>query len=216
MDGYLVIDAASELGVARQQVHRWIKSGELSTDLDSSGRHWIPAHEIEYRSKLPGERRRGRPPTQRIVWAELFDIVASRDSSMTDRLKDRRWFSHRSVRQAGWAEPHAVERLRGTKTVMVGGVDAAAKHRAPVIPERGPWDLYFSRSRLQEYSRLPLFRRPSTRANLVLHFVDDEVFEDARRRFDQVMPASVAWLDLADVDDRAAPEVWEQLSRGTK
>lgn len=216
MDGYLVSDAATELGVSRQQVHRWIESGDMSTDLDSSGRHWVPAHEIEYRSKLPGERRRGRPPSQQTVWAEIFDIEASRDRSRIDRLRNRRWFSHRSIRHAGWAEPHAVERLKGTHDAMVGGIDSAARHHAPVMPDRGPWDVYFARSRLDQYSRRPLIRRPSARANLVLHFVDDDVLENARRRFDHVMPASVAWLDLADVDDRAAPEVWAQFSRRTR
>jgi len=211
VDGYLVSDAAEVLGVAMQQVHRWIKTGVLATETDSSGRHWIPAHEVAYLAKLPGERRRGRPPTQHRVWDELFDIEAHVSGPGLDRLKNRRWFSYRSTRHAGWSEEAAIRRLRGRNEVMNDGTDAAGKLHAPVVPERGPWDLYFPHSMIDECSRRPLLRRPASQMNLVLHFVEDESFARVQERFGRVMPATVAWLDLADANDRAAPEMWSKL-----
>ena len=94
---------------------------------------------------------------------------------------------------------------------MNDGTDAAGKLHAPVVPERGPWDLYFPHSMIDECSRRPLLRRPASQMNLVLHFVEDESFARVQERFGRVMPATVAWLDLADANDRAAPEMWSKL-----
>lgn len=210
---YPTSEAAAKLGVSPHQVRRWIYSDDISTVTDDNGQHFIPSHEITYRSLLNGQQRRGRPRSERAVWGRIESINAG--ISPLEALTDRYEFSRRSTRRAGEMLPELISELRTAETTMNGGVAAAAHGGAPVVPERPPWDLYIGRSQLDRYGNRPRLRRVTETVNVVLHFVDDEILADLRDRYGQTMPLAVAWLDLADVGDRAAPEVWELLRRRT-
>lgn len=210
---YPTSEAAAEIGVSPHQVRRWIYSGEIATVTDAGGQHFIPSHEVTYRSLLAGQRRSGRPRTEPAVW----DRIESIDAGLTalDTLTDRYDFSRRSTRRAGDMLPEIIDEIRSLDTTMAGGVEAAAHGGVPVVPERPPWDLYVGRSHIDRYGDRPRLRRVTETVNVVLHFVDDEILARLRHRCGPTMPLAVAWLDLADVGDRAAPEVWELLERQT-
>lgn len=213
-NGYLVSEAASTLDVAISQIHRWIDAGVVASEIDASGRHWIPAHEVAYRARLPGNTRRGKPPSQQVLWSMLAEISDSIPLSAAgaERLGDRRFFERRSTRRAGHALPEVIEELRDREDVAVGGVEAAAEAGAPVVEERPPWDLYVPFTMIDRYGTTPRLRRTAREVNIVLHFVEDPILEQCRKRFGNTMPPIVAWLDLADAGDRAAPEIWTQLA----
>lgn len=210
---YPTSEAAARLGVSPHQVRRWIYDDDIATVTDDNGQHFIPSHEITYRSLLAGQQRRGRPRGQRAVWDRIESINAG--ISPLEALSDRYGFSRRSTRRAGEMLPELISELRTAEHTMSGGVEATARGGAPVVPERPPWDLYVGRSELNRYGNRPRLRRVTEAVNIVLHFVDDEILADLRHRYGQTMPLAVAWLDLADVGDRAAPEVWELLRRRT-
>lgn len=210
---YPTSEAADKLGVSPHQVRRWIYGGDIATVTDDNGQHFIPSHEITYRSLLAGQQRRGRPRSERAVWSRIESINAG--ISPLELLTDRYEFSRRSTRRAGEMLPELISELRTAGNTMEGGVAAAGHGGAPVVPERPPWDLYIGRSQLNRYGNRPRLRRVTETVNVVLHFVDDEVFADLQHRYGETMPLAVAWLDLADVGDRAAPEVWDLLRRRT-
>jgi len=208
---YPTSEAAAKLGVSPHQVRRWIYDDDIATVTDDNGQHFIPSHEITYRSLLAGQQRRGRPHSERAVWNRIESINAG--ISPLEALDDRYEFSRRGTRRAGEMLPELISEVRTAENTMKGGVEAAAHGGAPVVPERPPWDLYVGRSHLKRYGSRPRLRRVTETVNIVLHFVDDEILAGLRQRYGQTMPLAIAWLDLADVGDRAAPEVWELLRR---
>ncbi len=210
---YPTREAATKLGVSPHQVRRWIYNDEIASITDTNGQHFIPSHELTYRFLLVGQQKSGRPRTQRSAW----DRIESIDAGITpiDGLTDRYDLSRRSIRRAGEMLPELIDDLRLASNNMVGGIDAAALAGAPVVPERPPWDLYVNRSQLAELGERPRLRRITETVNVVLHFVDDDVLARLRARYGRTMPLAVAWLDLADVGDRAAPEVWDVLRSQT-
>lgn len=214
----MVSEAAITLDVAVSQIHRWIDTGVVASEIDASGRHWIPAHEVAYRSRLPGTARRGKPPSQQVLWLMLAEISDTSPLSATgaESLADRRFFERRSTRRAGHALPEVIEELRDREDVVVGGVEAAAAAGAPVVAERPPWDLYVPSGLIDRYGTTPRLRRTAREVNVVLHFVEDSILEQCRTQFGNTMPPTVAWLDLADAGDRAAPEMWTRLTEDSQ
>lgn len=208
---YSTGEAATKLGVSPHQIRRWIYDEDIATVTDGNGQHFIPSHEIMYRSLLAGQQRRGRPRSERAVWDRIESINAG--ISPLQALQDRYEFSRRGTRRAGEMLPELISELRAAKNTMKGGVEAAAQQGAAVVPERPPWDLYIGRSHLTRFGGRPRLRRITEAVNVVLHFVDDDILTGLRHRYGPTMPLAVAWLDLADIGDRAAPEVWELLRR---
>jgi len=172
------------------------------------GRQWVVTPEAVRRAA--GLRSTGgRPVSPKKAWALIDGLPSGVVGGRTGLDRQRRKVRPRAVHTTVYVHPGAVARLldRG----VLGGLDAAAAAGAPVDVET-VHDVYLRASQASEVLEDVGARPTPDGANVHVHVVDDEAwpFAEGRRTADPW----VAWLDLADREDRAADTVLDRLIGG--
>jgi excisionase family DNA binding protein len=203
-------EAASLLGVSRRRVEAMVERGQLPAQ--RLGRQWVisaPALRSVLNTRTPS---RGRPISPRTAW-RLIEALPKDPSSLRSpggldsaRRRLRKRARHVDV----YVHPTLVEELVGDKRIVLSGRRAAAAANAP-LDDNDEVDIYVMESEAHDLMA-GMAALESEDANVHLHVVADEVWPFSPG--DQYTDPWVAWLDLADRQDRAADVVLDQLGVG--
>jgi hypothetical protein len=210
-----VAEAAERLGVTERRVRDYIANGTLHTRT-VSGVHLVSGPSLDQlvRTRLSGP---GAPLSAAGAWRRIA-AAASSDGTPGSRHELDRF--RRAVRSRAQHSRYYVHpALLGTAASWPGSVrsgqQAAAAAGAAVDPDTASVELYVPTSvasELLEQVRARVVIDPSDRANLVLHIVPDKTWPFSPSA--SIVPGWVAWLDLADVDDRASDALLDRLLGG--
>jgi len=194
-----VAQTAERLGVTHERVRQLIASHTLRAR--RFGRVWMvddpDAERLASVARPPG-----RPLGPRTAWDEITRLEQggrAPDEHALAVLAAR--LRGRSARERFHVHPGGLARMRGDRTLVLGGATAAAAHGAPVVAGP-PVDAYLAagnRAAFIEYY-LPVEGPP----NLVLRGVPDEAWPFGDNQ-SYVGPV-VALLDLVDAADRSVAE----------
>ena len=198
--------AAQRLGISRRRAEALVLSGQLPAE--RLGWQCVVSPEAVRRATVvrgPG----GRPVRPEKAWALIETmsggVVGGRSELDALRRKVRPRAHHLDV----YVHPGTMTPLLDQG--VLGGRYAAAAAGAPV--DVGDMhDIYLRRSEARELLERAGGTPAPDGANLYLHVVDDGAwpFQDGC----QSASPWVAWLDLADRDDRAADTVLDRLIGG--
>jgi hypothetical protein len=152
----------------------------------------------------------GRPMAQASAW-ELFDHgkVLGDLSHPADLDRVRRRLRSRARHLGLYVHPSLLRRMHEDSRSVMGGRSAAG-HLGVPVDEGSVVDAYVRASDEQDLLRELAAREVVDEANLHLHIVDDSAWpfsEDQR-----YVEGWVAWLDLADGQDRAADTLLDRLT----
>jgi excisionase family DNA binding protein len=206
---YSLSEAASYLGVTHERAYALLKAGQLPGE--RRGSQWtVPVSALRHLEHNMW-RGAGRPLAQSSAWKLLSARLPSWSSGDLLELDGLR---RRLRARSSHAEVHLasglLDRFRQDERVVLGGRDAAVEF-APVDPLDSV-DAYVRRSDIDGLLDSYVMREVPEEANVHLHVVDDAQwpFGDGAR---SVEPW-VAWLDLADAQDRAADTLLDRLVGG--
>jgi excisionase family DNA binding protein len=198
--------AAERLGVSRRRVEAMVLNGQLPAE--RLGRQWVVSPQAVRRTA--GVRSAGgRPVRPEKAWALIAELPGAVVRGPAGLDAARRKVRPRAEHVDVYVHPGAMGVL--VDGGVVGGRDAAAAAGAPVDTD-GVHDVYVRRSEVAELLARAGAERTLEGANVHVHVVDDEVwlFEDGCR----TTGPWVAWLDLADREDRAADTLLDRLIGG--
>lgn len=202
-----VLEAANRLHVSRRRVQALIDEGRLRAR--RVGHQWVvPVEELRVVANTlqPGP---GRPVSPGQAW-RLVDPVAGPSEPSADLDRVRRRVRSRADHRYWYIHPGWHDELRSDPRLVMGGRDAAA-HFSPVDADGGVIDVYVRRSDVEGV--VAAFAADADVVegeNVRAHVVDDDVWPFSAQ--DRVAGPWVAWLDLADVLDRAADTVLDRLT----
>lgn len=203
-------DAAEMLGVSRRRAQQLVDANVLSGEVVGNSRV-IDVKDIGYVKRVT-RNIPGQPLTPGNAWAYINNIINPRSSP--DRLdNERRRVRPRAVHELWYVHPSIRKRLRNAtdRRHVFSGSDAAAAHDVPVGGPDELLHLYIrdiDRHELEQHAR-PQRSTPS-RANLVVHVVPHDVWPFHGERYAAL---NLAWLDMADHDERGANMVLEEWKR---
>ena len=203
-------EAAARLGVSRRRAQALVRSRQLPAE--RIGHQWIVSAASVRAVDRNMWREPGRPMAQASAWA-LFDhgklLSDLTDPADLDRV--RRRLRARARHLEFYVHPSLLRRLHEDSRLVMGGRSAAGQLGVPV-DEGGAVDSYVRASHEHLLLRELAPREVVEGANLHLHVVNDAAwpFADEQRYAD----GWVAWLDLADGQDRAADALLERLKGG--
>ena len=103
----------------------------------------------------------------------------------------------------------ARQRRNPPPDIVLGGSDAAEEHEVPVGAPEATMHAYIGAGRYDAFSEAaggPMTAPPDG-ANLIVHLLEDWPFRSEQRH----TPLFVAWLDMADEDQRGADLVERRL-----
>jgi hypothetical protein len=200
--------AADMLGVSRRRAQVFVDENLLAGYMVGSSRA-INVDDIRHVARV---RRHvaGKPLTTDHAWR----VIAGLNPSDMEQLDaDRRRVRTRAEHYPWYVHPSVVRRIRNghDRRRVLSGSDAAAAHDVPVGGPDGLLHVYIRASdRLQlEDEARPEARSPST-ANVIVHAVPDADWPFHGERFAGL---NVAWLDMADHDERGERMVLDEWRR---
>ena len=205
VDGFTVQEAADSLGVSRVRVQHLIGKGNIAAE--RVGNQWlIPRHEIFRAKRIP--RVNGRPYTAANCWS-IIDELNSGQRPVT-WLQDN-WYrlGPRAIHRTGRVLPEIIDSMFDDRSVITGGAQAASHEGAPTRSQTPPVDVYVGDGAAERYLRKIGLRSITADANVTVHIVSDLRFE-SMESVDHVNLV-VAYLDLREQGDRAAPDVYHAL-----
>jgi excisionase family DNA binding protein len=209
-DRLSLAEAAVRLGVSRRRAHAMVLNGQLPAE--RIGHQWAVSAASVRAVDRNMWREPGRPLAQASAW-ELFDhgkmLGAISHPADLDRL--RRRLRSRSRHLELYVHPSLLRRLQEDSRAVIGGRSAAG-HLGVPVDEGSAVDAYVRASDEHDLLRELAAREVVEGANLHLHVVDDAAwpFRDEQRHVE----GWVAWLDLADSQDRAADTLLDRLMGG--
>ncbi len=200
--------AADMLGVSRRRAQVFVDENLLAGYMVGASRA-INVDDIRHVARV---RRRvaGKPLTPDHAWR----VIAGLNPRNMEQLDaDRRRVRTRAEHHSWYVHPSVVRRIRNVRERrrVLSGSDAAAAHDVPV---GGPDELLHvyirasDRLQLEDEAR-PEARSPST-ANVIVHAVPDADWPFHGERFAGL---NVAWLDMADHDERGERMVLDEWRR---
>ena len=200
--------AADMLGVSRRRAQVFVDENLLAGYMVGASRA-INVDDIRHLARV---RRHvaGKPLTPDHAWR----VIAGLNPTNMEQLDaDRRRVRTRAEHRPWYVHPSVVRRIRNghDRRRVLSGSDAAAAHDVPV---GGPDELLHiyirasDRLRLEDEAR-PEARSPST-ANVIVHAVPDADWPFHGERFAGL---NVAWLDMADHDERGERMVLDEWRR---
>ncbi len=203
-------EAAVRLGVSRRRAQAMVLKGQLPAE--RIGHQWaVPAPSVRAVDRNMW-REPGRPMAQASAW-KLFDhgkmLGAFSDPADLDRL--RRRLRSRARHLELYVHPSLLRRLQEDPRAVIGGRPAAG-HLGVPVDEGSVVDAYVRASEKHNLLRELTAREVVEGANLHLHIVDDAAWPFAEDR--RYVDGWVAWLDLADAQDRAADTLLDRLKGG--
>jgi excisionase family DNA binding protein len=199
-------EAARRLGVSRRRAEAMVLSGQLPAE--RLGRQWVVSPQAVRRTA--GVRSSGgRPVRPEKAWALIAELPDALSGGPAGLDAIRRKVRPRAEHLDVYVHPGAMDVLLDGE--VLGGRDAAAAAGAPV--DAGVvHDVYVRRSEAAALLARAGAERTLEGANVHVHVVDDEAWpfeEDCR-----TAGPWVAWLDLADREDRAAITLLDRLIGG--
>jgi excisionase family DNA binding protein len=210
-----VSEVAEQLGVAHQRVHKLIADGVLGAQ--RAGRELLLSREEVDRFVLTRDMSAGRPLSQQGAWDQIFRLGSRRDwegfgewrRRLRRRAEHREVYVHPSLLCKG--DVRSFKSSLGSASMadaIVFGGRAAAADICSAVGDSTTFDLYVSRfaedAVLQRLGAFPNRVDP----NVFMHVVNDDVWPYAAG--EPFTSEWVAWLDLADRDDRGLA-VFEQF-----
>ncbi len=203
-------EVAERLKVSRRRAEAMVQSKQLPAD--RLGWQWAIPVEALRAVENNMLRSAGRPLSELSSWRIIGEGLGKYEKSNRDDLDLlRRRLRPRACHVDCYVHPGLLKRIAGDFRGVLGGRAAASDAGAPVELSDSI-DVYIredERSRfVKDYAVRPTF----VRANLFLHVVENEAwpFESDCHFVD----GFVAWLDLADREDRAADTLLDRLVGG--
>jgi excisionase family DNA binding protein len=209
-DRLTLSEAAEKLGVSRRRAQALVLNGQLPAE--RIGHQW----EVSAASVRAVDhnmwREPGRPMSQSSIWKQ-FDqgkaLSIFRQSADLDRL--RRRLRSRARHFELYVHPSMLRRLKEDGRVVIGGRPAAERLGIPA-DESNAIDAYVRASDKDHLMLQFAARGVDEGANLHLHVVDDAAWPFIGEQ--RHVEGWVAWLDLADGQDRAADTLLDRLMGG--
>jgi excisionase family DNA binding protein len=199
-------EAARRLGVSRRRVQALVQAGDIRAD--RVGRQWlVPLSSVRSRERV-AVRQPGRPLSAERAWLAILD--SSLDVGSSDADLFRRRVRSRAEHHELWVHPGLLDEIRERRDIVLGGRDAADVAGLPVGGESFV-DVYVAQESAATFIESLGARPADSDPNLFLHVVPTAQFDELHRA--GPLPLIVAWLDLADRDDRAADLVADRLMR---
>ena len=204
-----VAEAGKILGVSRRRAEALVLSGALPAQ--RVGSQWVIRGTALRQAEHNLWREAGRPMSQKTAWARLDHEPSFAQPSRSELDRSRRRLRARAEHVSLFVHPREIEKGTFFHVGVLGGRYAAIAHGVP-IDEDGIVDLYLRSSERKNLLNRASGRIVSDSANLILHIIDDDCwpFEEQVR----VVSPRVAWLDLADRNDRAADTLLDRLVGG--
>jgi excisionase family DNA binding protein len=203
-------EAASQLGVSRRRVEAMVERGQLPAE--RLGRQWVIAPAVLRSAITTRPASRGRPISPRTAWRLIAALPNDGSSGRSPALLDsaRRKLRRRARHVDLYVHPALIGELLASDRLVLGGRRAAIGADVPV-DETNELDIYVVES---DASGLidQVGAIESDDANVHLHIVPDEAWPFSPT--DRVADPWVAWLDLADRQDRAADVLLDRLGVG--
>jgi len=209
-DRLTLAEAALRLGVSRRRAQAMVLNGQLPAE--RIGHQWAVSAASVRAADRNRWREPGRPMAQASAW-KVFDhgkeLSTSRHPADLDRL--RRRLRSRARHFELYVHPSLLRRLKEDSRAVLGGRPAAARLGVP-LDEGNAVDAYVQASDEQDLRQELAAREVVENANLHLHVVDDAAWPF--RQDQRHVEGWVAWLDLADSQDRAADALLDRLIGG--
>lgn len=209
-DRLTLVEAAERLGVSRRRAQAMVLKGQLPAE--RIGHQWTVTAASVRAVDRNMWREPGRPMAQLAAW-ELFDHgkMSGAFKHLADLDRLRRRLRSRARHLEVYVHPSVLRRLQSDSRVVIGGRFAAGHLGVPVDGGNSV-DAYVRASDEHDLLRELAARKVVEGANLHLHVVDNAAWpfsEDQR-----YVEGWVAWLDLADGQDRAADTLLDRLVGG--
>ena len=206
--GFTVLEAASTLGVSRVRVEHMIRNNQFHPE--RIGNQWIiPRHEVFRAHRV--RRRSGRPFTPDTCWSVIDELdIGSRSSAWLHDNWDR--LSPRAVHTTGRMLPELINDVFTNDLVVVGGAHAANAHGANARGRTPPVDIYIDERKAAAYMKQIGLRIATADPNATIHAVPQQWWTELAKN--RVVSLAVAFVDLMEAGDRAAPEVYRAFRIG--
>lgn len=201
---------ADLVGITQRRARAIVESNHVASRLLGNTRV-IDTDDIRHYQRVR-QRSAGQPLKPANAWQLIFFQL---DARSTDEELDelRRRVRPRADHLPWYAHPSIVKRFRenAPRHTVIGGSDAAS---ALGVPVGGPNDMLHIYTRARHVPDLTMQARPEhtspTRANMIVHAVPDDTWPFHGEHH---VALNVAWLDMADHDERGAGMVlreWKQ------
>lgn len=202
-------EAAALLGVSRRRAEALIQSGALPAQ--RVGARWILSAGALRQTEHNMWREAGRPMSQRSAWMLIKQRLEGHSFARPALDQIRRRLRARATHCHLFVHPSRLQLVTDSPTVILGGRTAAQVAGVP-IDDSVAFDVYVRASAFEELIRESGAQRVNEGANLNVHVIEDEQwpFEPDQR----VVSPWVAWLDLADSQDRAADTLLDRIAGG--
>ena len=208
VDGFTVQEAATTLGVSRIRVEHMIRNNQFHPE--RIGNQWIiPRHEVFRAHRVP--RRNGRPFTPESCWSVIDELDnGNRSPAWLHDNWDR--LSPRAVHTTGRMLPELIGDVFTHDHVVLGGAHAANAHGANARGNTPPVDIYIDERHAIGYMKHIGLRVATADPNATIHAVPQRWW--TRLSKNRVVSLAVAFVDLMEAGDRAAPEAYRALRVG--
>jgi excisionase family DNA binding protein len=209
-DRLTLTEAGVRLGVSRRRVEAMVQAGQMPAE--RLGRQWTVSAGALRAVEHNRWRNAGRPLGQSSAWKLLNEELTLRAPTTTIQLDRLRRRLRARARHFGLRiHPSLLGRLGEDGRVVLGGRLAAENAGAPTDPGDSV-DAYVRDSDVNGILTQYAARQVAEGANVRLHVISDDIwpFDPGQRYVD----AWVAWLDLADIQDRAADPLFDRLAGG--
>lgn len=195
---------AELLGVSQRRARAIVESNHLASRLLGNTRI-IDTDDIRHYQRVR-KRSAGQPLKAANAWQQICFQLDPR--SPPDELDEaRRRVRSRADHLPWYAHPAIIKRFRENdqRHAVIGGSDAAS---ALGVPVGGPNNLLHVYTRSRHVEELAKQAQPEqsspARANMIVHSVSDDTWPFHGERHAAL---NVAWLDMADHDERGAEMV---------
>ena len=209
-------EAAARLGVSTRRVRALVEQGDLDADL-VGGIYLVHPESL---ARLAANSVSGRSLSARMSWAALlsdlgrtnFEWISEQlGLTRTDRhrvvaLRDRQledwsWLARRrAVTTRHTVRDAYLDRLVNDPHVVPSGLSALRAHRVELRPQRGEAELYVAAGDVDDVLSRHLARtEPAGR--VIVHTVDDTLFEQILTSTNGTMTVTTVGVDLAESAD---------------
>jgi excisionase family DNA binding protein len=200
-------EAAERLGVSTRRARALVEHQQLQAQ--KLGRQWLVSADA-VRQAQRSRQDRGRPIRPGTAWSSIEELPGILWGEV-DVDSIRRRLLPRARHVDMYIHPGLLKGI--TEKCVLGGRGAAALKDMP-FDEGALCDLYIKESELGALVRESKAREVLDSANVRFHIVRDDLWPF--KPIDRAVNLWVAWLDLADRDDRAADSLLERLIGGRR
>jgi excisionase family DNA binding protein len=201
---------AGHLGVSRRRVQALVQSRQLPAD--RIGNQWVVERSVVDAAENVRHHRRGRPLGEVSCWSSILYVADGnhRMAAIGELDAFRRRVRNRAVHERCYVHPSEIGSVLSYPGVVSGGADAAIAANAP-LDDPDVHDVYVRSSAFEA-----VLQRSAAvsdeRGNVIFHVVADDAWPFGPGESHAGL--WVAWLDLADRQQRDAQLVQDRLIGG--